>query len=370
MMAAGGHVTAAERLGQRENVGLQIPMLEGEPFAGATQAGLHFVADKKRAVLAAEGLSAIVVIVPREFDALALDEFDDEGGDVALFQFVFELGDIAHRHGLATGDEWAEAFVKGGIAGDRKRTVAESVVGILQGENAGATRGALGELQRALDGLGAAVAKEYRVEMWSALLSEALDEALGEQTAHQRGIELYHVGQIQLKHIADRLLHDGMIPADIEDAETGKEIEVILAVHVVEIGALRAGIDDIESDGALDLDESPVQVMVVQLVIFAEPGSDQVLEIKRHRLHKRISRLKTSLCNDGDLEAVRKIGVGDVTSQFGLNRGASDEHSRPKLAVTRRAEVLLPSGVVPRSSQSYGYAPHSTPRQKAKPLSA
>jgi hypothetical protein len=37
---------------------------------------------------------------------------------------------------------------------------------------------------------------------------------------------------------------------------------------------------------------------------------------------------------------------------------------------TRRAGVLLPSGFVARSSRSYGYAPHSTPRQKAKALPA
>ena len=37
---------------------------------------------------------------------------------------------------------------------------------------------------------------------------------------------------------------------------------------------------------------------------------------------------------------------------------------------TRRAGVLLPCGFVARSSRSFGYAPHSTPRRKAKSLSA
>ena len=60
-----GHVTAAERLGQREDVGLEAPVLEGEPFAGAAEAGLHLVADEERAVLAAERLRAVVVIVLR-----------------------------------------------------------------------------------------------------------------------------------------------------------------------------------------------------------------------------------------------------------------------------------------------------------------
>ena len=73
-----GHVTAAQRLGQGEDVGLQAPVLEGEPFAGAAEAGLHLVADEKRAVLAAERLRAVVVIVLRELHALALHQLDDK----------------------------------------------------------------------------------------------------------------------------------------------------------------------------------------------------------------------------------------------------------------------------------------------------
>ena len=204
-------------------------------------------------------------------------------GDVALLQFVLELGDIAHRHRFAAGDEGAEALVKSGVAGDGKRAVAQAVVGILQRKKTRTARGALGEFQRALDRLGAAVAKEDGVEMRRALLREALHQPLGEQAAHQRGIELHHVGQIQFEHVADRLLHHGMIAPDVEDAEAGEEIEVILPVHVVEIGALGAGVDDVETDGALDLDQRAVEVVVVQLVVLAEARGDQVLDIKRHR---------------------------------------------------------------------------------------
>ena len=119
--------------------------------------------------------------------------------------------------------------------------------------------------------------------MRRALLREPLHQPLGQQAAHQRGIELHHVGQVQLEHVADRLLHHGMIAADVENAEAGEEIEVVLPVHVVEIGALRAGVDDVETDGALDLDQRAVQVVVVQLVVFAEPRGDQILDIERHR---------------------------------------------------------------------------------------
>jgi len=206
-----GHVTAAERLGDSEDVGLQVPVLEGEPLARAAEAGLHLVADEERAVLAAQGLRAVVVIVLREFDALALDQFHDEGRDVALLQLVLKLCDVAHRHRFAARHERAEALVKSGIARHGKRAVAEAVVGIFQRKKPRPARGAFREFQRALDGFRAAVAEENRVEMRGALLREPLDETFGEEAAQQRGIELHHVGQVQLQHVANRLLHDGMI---------------------------------------------------------------------------------------------------------------------------------------------------------------
>ena len=66
---------------------------------------------------------------------------------------------------------------------------------------------------------------------------------------------------------------------------------------------------------------------------------------------------------------------------FGLHRGSRKEHTRrsvtdeqqrcsPKSAATLRAGVLLPCGFVARSSRSCGYASHSTPCHKAKPLPA
>ena len=95
--------------------------------------------------------------------------------------------------------------------------------------------------------------------MRRALLRQLLHDPLRQQAAHQRGIELHHVWQVQLQHIANRLLHHGMIAPDIEDAKAGKEIEIVLPVHVVEIGALGAGVDDVETDGALHLDQRAVQ---------------------------------------------------------------------------------------------------------------
>ena len=45
---------AGQRLGQRHHVGLDAPVLVGEPLAGAAHAGLHFVEDQQQLVLVAQ----------------------------------------------------------------------------------------------------------------------------------------------------------------------------------------------------------------------------------------------------------------------------------------------------------------------------
>ena len=74
-----------------------------------------------------------------------------------------------------------------------------------------------------------------------------------------------------------------MIAADIEDAVAAQEIEVSGVIHVVEISALRARIDLVETDDALRRDERAIEVPLVQLVVFAEPRRDDFFQIKSHR---------------------------------------------------------------------------------------
>ena len=54
-----------------------------------------------------------------------------------------------------------------------------------------------------------------------------------------------------------------MITAEIKDTVAAEEIEVVLAVEVVEVGAFGAGVDFIEADGALNFDECTIDVLVV-----------------------------------------------------------------------------------------------------------
>ena len=75
-------VAARERLRDRDEVGLEAPVLEGEQPAGAAEPGLHLVDAEERAVAAAERLRRLEVAGGRQVHALALDRLDQEDGDV------------------------------------------------------------------------------------------------------------------------------------------------------------------------------------------------------------------------------------------------------------------------------------------------
>ena len=152
------------------------------------------------------------------------------------------------------------------------------MVGVVEGDDAFFSGGAAGEFECAFDGFCAAVAEEDGVEVWGALLGEALDEGFGEEAAEEGGVHLDHVGEVEVEGVADGLLCDGVVAADVEDAEAGEEVEVAVAFLVVEVLALGAGVDFVEADHALDLDEGAVEVAVVEGVVFAEAFFDDVFD--------------------------------------------------------------------------------------------
>src|SRR5437868_4789613 len=73
-----------------------------------------------------------------------------------------------------------------------------------------------------------------------------------------------------------------MVPADVENAVAAQKIEVRLVIHVVEIGALGPGIDLVETDDTLGCNQGPVQMPLVQVVVFAEARRDDLFQIKSH----------------------------------------------------------------------------------------
>ena len=70
-------------------------------------------------------------------------------------------------------------------------------------------------------------------------------------------------------YVSDGFFHERMVAADIENAVSAQKIEIRLIIHVVEIRALGAGIDLVETVDALGLNLRPVQVFLMQLVILA-----------------------------------------------------------------------------------------------------
>src|SRR6059058_5921451 len=95
-----------------------------------------------------------------------------------------------------------------------------------KGNGAISSRRRAREFQRAFHRFGAGVAKENGVQMrW-----RPFDDRLGQQSTQKRAIHLHHVWQIEIEHIADRLLRDWMITSDIENAVAAQEIEIRLVI--------------------------------------------------------------------------------------------------------------------------------------------
>ena len=144
------------------------------------------------------------------------------------------------------------------------------------GENAGALGGGAGKFQGTFDGFGSGIAKEAGI----AGRAEFFDESFSEETGENGAVHLHHVGKVEFKNVTNGFLNRGMITADVENAVAAEEVEVVLAVEVVEIGTLCAGIDLIESDRTLNFYERAIDVLVVEVVVLAQSGEDRVFEVK------------------------------------------------------------------------------------------
>ena len=103
-------------------------MVDGEPFAGAAEAGLDFVGDEDDALVLGPGSKGRQEALGRDDEAaLALDGFDDERGHQVPADLLFDHGDgalcglgagevrillavrVAHRHAVDLGRERAKA---------------------------------------------------------------------------------------------------------------------------------------------------------------------------------------------------------------------------------------------------------------------
>ena len=83
-------------------------MLESPPLARAPETGLNLVGDEQGAVLAAERLCPLEVIVRGEMDTFALHGLHDEGGHVAPTQGLLQGGQVAEVNPLGVSEERAQ----------------------------------------------------------------------------------------------------------------------------------------------------------------------------------------------------------------------------------------------------------------------
>src|SRR4051812_36996083 len=126
-----GDVTARERLRDRYEVGLEVPVLEGEELPRASEACLHLVDGEERPVLPAELLRPGEVAVGREVDTVTLDRLDEEEGDVLAAQLSLERVEIVERHARETRQERAEALDELGPTVGGERTERQPVEAVL-----------------------------------------------------------------------------------------------------------------------------------------------------------------------------------------------------------------------------------------------
>src|SRR6202030_4550262 len=104
-----------------------VPVLDCEEAPGSSDAGLDFVGDHQRAVLAAKRGRARQEFIGGHVDALALDRLDDKGGNLARRQRLLQGGEIVEGYRRAPWQQRIEAGPEVWIVGERKRAVGQSV---------------------------------------------------------------------------------------------------------------------------------------------------------------------------------------------------------------------------------------------------
>src|ERR1700737_3125599 len=120
-------MTAGERLGEQDHVGLDAPMFDCEESSATAKSGLNFVGDEQGPIFTAQGLSAAKIEIVRNIDPLALDRLDDEGRGIARGQGFFQSGKIVEWNCGAAGDERTEALPKNPIFVQRQGAVGQAM---------------------------------------------------------------------------------------------------------------------------------------------------------------------------------------------------------------------------------------------------
>ena len=255
--AAERDVPGVDALGEGDDVGDDVEVLEGEPPAGAAEAGHHLVGDEDDVVGVGERPHALHVLRARDHDARgAGDRFEDDRGDrrralefdraLEVAQGALGLLRLGGRGELGAVEEGAEEVDDTGIAevvpppariaGDVDRRLRAPVVRAVAGEDLVPAGVEAGHADRVLVGVGPAVGEEDVVEAGRGALG---DEARGLRPG---GVGVGGADRAeQIGLVLDCLDDLGMLVADVRVDELGGEVEQRPALAVIDVRARRAG---------------------------------------------------------------------------------------------------------------------------------
>ena len=231
-------------------------MFGGEPFAGASEAGLHFVGDEENAVLAADALQQLEIAGRRNDEAaFAENGLGDHGGDGfgshRTLESVFEVTresfrggaffgpvGISKRNAVDVAGKGLEAgFIRMRLAGQRHGEKRAAMEGVFETNDGGTLGVGAGNLDGVFDGLCARVNEDGFL---GKIAGSKRVEFFGNRDVAFVGSDRETEMQVLLELLADGGEHAVRAVADVEAADAAGKIEISIAVDVLDGGAFGA----------------------------------------------------------------------------------------------------------------------------------
>ena len=226
----------AERLCNRDDVGADRLVLEGEPPAGTAEPGLHLVENEQDATLVTQAPHGGEIAGRRDHDArLALDRLEENGHNRFGISRLLESGEIAIGDAAESLWERLEGLVLFRLAGGGERRQRASMERAEGGDDDVAIPAANSarELDGALVCLRAGVREEHLASRRRAVADEAVQlagEGLGELVEEQ----VRHVAEAMgLRR--DGLGHAGVGMPEGHDRDPSQEVEIAAPLVVEQL---------------------------------------------------------------------------------------------------------------------------------------
>ena len=251
LLAKGNHASHRESAGhtfrERDHVrrnASEIVALEGEPLAGAPHAGLDFIHDKLGVMFIAQTPhTAYEFRIQRQHAGLALNELHDHGRHrtrICRLERSTHRIEIIGRHEFEIWHQRLERFSNRRLPGRRKRAHGAPMESVFQGDNTVRLIGTqtaaieLGELQRRFIRLRPRIAEIHMGALWR---TGEFDKLGSQGDLWSRGEIVAHMGDL------GGLSGHGLDPRGVcvpngVDGYSGKEIKVLVAIDVPNMGAL------------------------------------------------------------------------------------------------------------------------------------